>query len=129
MNTAPLAEARLTVLVAEDEEMLRRVVGATLRYGGFDVIEAEDGSAGLEIVRSGRAIDVLLSDVKMPGLNGYQLAEACLSLKPEMPVMLMTGFADEAIPEAIRRASIPIIRKPFDFGKLADSVREFVRSR
>ena len=122
-------EETLTVLVAEDEPMLRAVVRETLRRGGFAVIEAEDGTAGLEILRSDRAIDALLTDGKMPGLNGYQLAEASLSLRPAMSVILMTGYADEAIPDAIRKASIPVLRKPFDFASLASSIRQFIASR
>ena len=126
MRDSPIVaeENPLTVLLAEDEPMLRRVVRETLRHAGYVVIEAEDGTAGLEMLRSGTPIDILLTDVKMPGLNGYQLAEACLSLRPAMKVMLMTGFADEAIPDAIRLASIPILRKPFDFAKLASAVGE-----
>jgi DNA-binding NtrC family response regulator len=120
---------KLTVLVAEDEPMLRVVVRETLRHAGFAVIEAEDGTEGLEILQSDRAIDALLTDVKMPGLNGYQLAEASLSLRPRMRVILMTGYADEAIPDAIKRASIPVIRKPFDFASLGDSIREYIASR
>jgi DNA-binding NtrC family response regulator len=122
-------ENPFTVLLAEDEPMLRRVVGVTLRHGGFLVIEAADGDAGLEVLQSEASIDMLLTDVKMPGLNGYQLAEAGLSLRPAMKVMLMTGFADEAIPDAIREASIPILRKPFNFENLASSVREMILSR
>jgi CheY-like chemotaxis protein len=122
-------ESSFTVLLAEDEPMLRRVVGVTLRHEGFVVIEAADGTAGLEILQSETSIDVLLTDVKMPGLNGYQLAEAGLSLRPAMKVMLMTGFADEAIPDAIRAASIPILRKPFNFENLASSLREIIVSR
>ena len=118
----------ITVLLAEDDAMLRRVVGQTLRYAGFDVIEAGDGSAGLEVLRSSRDVDVLLSDIRMPGLNGYQLAEACLSIRPATRVMLMTGYADEAIPDAIRNASIPVLRKPFDFGKLVESVRDMAEA-
>jgi len=122
-------ENPITVLLAEDEPMLRQVVGQTLRHSGYRVIEAEDGTAGLEMLRSEALIDVLLTDVKMPGLNGYELAEAGLSLRPTMKVMLMTGYADEAIPDAIRLASIPILRKPFDFAKLASSVREGISPR
>lgn len=122
-------EKPITVLLAEDEPMLRRVVRETLRHAGCLVIEAEDGTAGLEMLRSDAPIDVLLTDVKMPGLNGYQLAEAGLSLRPAMKVMLMTGYADEAIPDIIREASIPILHKPFDFAKLAGAVKEGIGPR
>lgn len=122
-------ESPFTVLLAEDEPMLRTVVRETLRFAGYVVIEAADGLAGLEVLQSDRPIDVLLTDVKMPGLNGYQLAEAGLSLRPEMRVMLMTGYADEVIPDAIRDASIPILRKPFNFATLASSVREAIVAR
>lgn len=130
MISSAMAEQNpLTVLLAEDEPMLRRVVSVTLRHGGFVVIEAADGAAGLEVLQSDALIDVLLTDVKMPGLNGYQLAEASLSLRPEVKVMLMTGYADEIVPDAIAKASIPIIRKPFNFDNLASSVREFALGR
>jgi DNA-binding NtrC family response regulator len=131
MNS-PLAapeENPFTVLLAEDEPMLRRVVHETLRRAGFLVIDASDGTAGLEILRSDSPIDVLLTDIKMPGLNGYQLAEAALSLRPAMRVMLMTGYADEVMPDAIREASIPILRKPFNFDSLASTVRQVITSR
>jgi DNA-binding NtrC family response regulator len=72
---------------------------------------------------------VLLTDVRMPGLNGYQLAEAGLSLRPAMPILLMTGYADEEMPQAIRDAEIPMMRKPFNFSTLGVSLREIVRSR
>ncbi|HEV7487558.1 MAG TPA: response regulator [Thermoanaerobaculia bacterium] len=121
------SEKPFTVLLAEDEAMLRVVVRETLRRAGYVVIEAPDGTTGLEILQSDQPIDVLLTDVRMPGLNGYQLAEASLTLRPAMGVMLMTGYADEAIPDAIRDASIPVIRKPFNFASLAEDVRAVIR--
>jgi DNA-binding NtrC family response regulator len=127
--SAALEETPFTVLLAEDEPMLRRVVHETLRRAGFIVIDAADGTAGLEILQSDSSIDVLLTDIKMPGLNGYQLAEAGLFLRPLMRVMLMTGYADEAIPDAIREASIPILRKPFNFDSLASTIRQVITSR
>ena len=131
MNTSPAVpvDNPFTVLVVEDEPLLRRVVRATLLHEGFTVIEAGDGNEGLEILRSEQPIDVLLTDVKMPGLNGYQLAEASLSLRPEMGVMLMTGYADEAVPDALREASIPVLRKPFDFASLGSSIRAIIGPR
>jgi len=124
-----MTDSPFTVLLAEDEPMLRRVVHETLRRAGFIVVDAADGTAGLEILQSDASIDMLLTDVKMPGLNGYQLAEAGLSLRPTMKVMVMTGYADEAIPDLIREASIPIMRKPFNFETLATSIRDVIRSR
>ena len=131
MNSSSMVseENSFTVLLAEDEPMLRRVVLATLQQAGYAVIEAADGSVGLEILQSDRAIDILLTDVKMPGLNGYQLAEAGLSLRPTLKVMLMTGYADESMPDIIRDASIPILRKPFNFANLASSIRDVITSR
>jgi CheY-like chemotaxis protein len=123
-----MPEENFTVLLAEDEPMLRQVVRATLQHAGYDVIEAADGNAGLKILQSESPIDILLTDVKMPGMNGYQLAEAGLSLRPALKVMLMTGYADEVIPDAIREASIPILRKPFNFANLATSIREVITS-
>jgi DNA-binding NtrC family response regulator len=131
MNDSPARsdENPFTVLLAEDEPMLRAVVRETLRRAGYTVIEAGDGTAGLAILQSDDPIDVLLTDVKMPGLNGYQLAEAGLSLRPAMKVILMTGYADEAMPDAIRDASIPMLRKPFNFANLAGSIREVITAR
>ena len=123
------AAAPLVILLVEDEPMLRQVVALTLKGEGFVVVEAGDGSAGLEILKSDKAIDVLLTDVRMPGLNGYQLAVSALTLRPRMPVILMTGYADDEIPDAIRQAKIPMIRKPFNFAKLGGSIREIVSSR
>ena len=119
----------LTVLVVEDEAMLRQIVAATLRLEGFDVIEAADGAEGLEILQSGQAIDAMLTDVRMPRMNGYELAEASLSLRHSLPVIFMTGFAEEEMPEAIRKASIPIIRKPFNFANLGNSIRDVIAAQ
>ena len=74
-SSSAMPENAFTVLLAEDEPMLRAVVRETLRRAGYTVIEAADGTAGLEILQSDLPIDVLLTDIKMPGLNGYQLAQ------------------------------------------------------
>jgi CheY-like chemotaxis protein len=111
------------VLLVEDEPMLRRVVALTLRADGFRVLEAGDGSEALATLQSEPDIDILLTDVRMPGMSGYELAGAALSARPGMPVMLMTGYSDEEMPPAIREAMIPLLRKPFNFATLAESVR------
>lgn len=108
-----------TVLIAEDEAMLRLVAAETLRDAGFCVIEAGDGNEGLLIVQSGKPIDILISDIKMPGLNGYQLAEAALRLRPALRVLLMTGYTQEPLPKSISDAGIKVLYKPFHIDQLA----------
>ena len=104
MTTAP------RILIAEDEALLRLVAVETLRDAGYEVLEAGDGNEGLAVLNTAEHIDLLVTDIKMPGLNGYQLAEAGLRLRPQMKVVLMTGYSDEHVPDAIRRAMLPPMR-------------------
>jgi DNA-binding NtrC family response regulator len=117
------------VLLAEDEAMLRFVAMETLCDAGFQVFDAVDGSAGLKILESDTRIDLLISDIKMPGLNGYQLAEAGLALRPGLKVLLITGYAQEPIPEKIKRAGARVIYKPFDFDMLSSLAQELLAER
>ena len=71
-----------TILIAEDEAMVRMVEAETLRDAGYDIREARDGNAALEILKSDAKVDLLITDIKMPGMSGYQLAEAGTELRP-----------------------------------------------
>ena len=106
------------VLIADDEAMLRIVAAETLQDAGFEVSEAGDGASALEILRSDPDIELLVSDIKMPGLNGIELAEAGLRLRPELKILLMTGYATESLPDSLRERGLEILRKPFDFNHL-----------
>lgn len=129
MTNPPDENAAPTVLLAEDEAMLRFVAVETLIDAGFQVFDAVDGSAGLKILESDTRIDLLISDIKMPGLNGYQLAEAGLALRPGLKVLLMTGYAQEPIPEKIKLAGARVIYKPFDFDTLSSLAQELLAER
>ena len=129
MASAPDENTAPTVLLAEDEAMLRFVAVETLSDAGFQVFDAVDGTAGLKILQSDIRIDLLISDIKMPGLNGYQLAEAGLDLRPGLKVLLMTGYAQEPIPERIKRAGARVIYKPFDFDALSALAQELLAER
>ncbi|HXJ01248.1 MAG TPA: response regulator [Micropepsaceae bacterium] len=107
-----------TILVVEDEPLLLMIVSETLRDAGYAVWEASDAEKALGIIRSRPEIDLLISDVKMPGMNGYQLVDAGLALRPNLKVMLMTGYAQDPIPKRIKEAGIQVLYKPFDFDKL-----------
>jgi CheY-like chemotaxis protein len=107
-----------TILLAEDEALLRLVAVEALKDAGYEVLEAGNGNEGLAILQSSEHIDLLVTDIKMPGLNGYQLAEAGLKLRPGIKIVLMTGYSDEIVPDAIRQATIRVFHKPFNFDDL-----------
>lgn len=107
------------VLIADDEAMLRIVAAETLEEAGFTVSEAGDGDSALAILKSDPSIDLLVSDIKMPGLNGIELAEAGLKLRPELKVLLMTAYATETLPDSLRAHGLEILRKPFDLDRLS----------
>jgi CheY-like chemotaxis protein len=117
-----------TLLIVEDEPMLRLVVVETLRDAGYAVLEAMDGDAGLAAIRSDAKIDALITDIKMPGINGYQLAEAALDLRPDLRILLMTGYTSEPLPQKLARRNIRVVYKPFDVDELASVAARLVAS-
>ncbi|HTT98684.1 MAG TPA: response regulator [Rhizomicrobium sp.] len=106
-----------TLLVVEDEMLVRMVVVEVLRDAGFNLLEAGDGAEALEILRD-NAVDMLMTDIQMPRMNGYQLAEAALARWPAMKILLVTGYAREVVPESIANAALQTLHKPFDVDRL-----------
>src|SRR4051812_7678446 len=112
-----------TVLVVEDEADVREMVVRLLRELGCQVLEAEDGPAGLRMVQSGERLDLLVTDVGLPGLNGRQLADAAREKQPELPIILITGYAGKALEDAELAPGMEVMRKPFALRALANRVR------
>ncbi|MGH6870400.1 MAG: response regulator [Rhizomicrobium sp.] len=108
-----------TVLIAEDEMMLRDVAAETLRDEGFVVFEAGDGMEALTVLREHPEIQLMISDIKMPRLGGYELAEAALSLRPALKIVLMTGYTQDPSPAFVQQAGIPTLHKPFELNRLS----------
>jgi CheY-like chemotaxis protein len=108
-----------SILVAEDESMVRMIAVETLRDAGFEVFEASDGVEALALLQKGVKVDLLISDIKMPRMNGYQLVEAGKALRPDMKVLLMTGYAQDPIPDSMTRAGIRVLYKPFNVDELS----------
>ena len=127
MTEAPHSSG-LSILIAEDEAMLRMLAADTLRDRGYDVIETVDGAAALEVLKSGVHVDLLISDIKMPRMTGYELVEAGLSLRPQLRVLLMTGYSQDPVPNVIASANIPVLHKPFDFDELPKYVEKTINS-
>jgi len=101
------------ILLVEDEAVLRELAAENLADAGYSVVEAGDGAAGLEALQSDIRIDVLLSDIKLPGMNGYELAEAGKALRPDLKVILMTGYAPAPLPPTLERVVYRVLQKPF----------------
>ncbi|MFC0240208.1 PAS domain S-box protein [Rhodopseudomonas telluris] len=116
-----------TVLVIEDEAVVRGVIVEMLRDHGYTVREAIDGPSGLAKLQQGGTIDLLLSDIGLPGLNGRQLADQARMVRPDLKVLLMTGYAESAaMTEGIVEAGMELITKPFDLGDLVARVRALI---
>jgi CheY-like chemotaxis protein len=109
---------RVPILLAEDEAMLRVIAVEMLQEVGFEVFEAGDGVEALDLLRANPQIALLVSDVKMPRMDGYALAEAGLRIKPELKVLLMTGYSQEPPPGMLKSRDIRILHKPFNLEKL-----------
>jgi signal transduction histidine kinase/CheY-like chemotaxis protein len=111
-------------LVVEDQPDVRAQLAETLSELGCAVIEAEDGVSGLAMVQSSEPFDLLITDVGLPGLNGLQLAEAARAKRPELPVLLITGYAGKATEGLRLSKSVELLRKPFTLDELTARVRE-----
>jgi DNA-binding response OmpR family regulator len=105
------------------------VASKALRRAGYEVIEAESGARALEISRDrGEFIDLLLTDVVMPGMNGRELSERLREGDPDLPVLFMSAYAeDEVFLHGVRVARMNFIPKPFTLQELTDSVREILK--
>ena len=115
-----------TVLLVEDEPALRKLTRKTLLDAGYTVLEAKDGSEAIEIAKHPAThIDLLLTDVIMPGMSGRALAEALSPRRPEMRVIYMSGYSDGVLAKhGVVEAELSILRKPFSRDELVRSVED-----
>src|SRR5580692_673297 len=119
-----------TILLVEDETNLRRLARQYLETQGYKILEAEDGAAALQIVDGyASGIDLLLTDIIMPGMNGRELAEQVTQLLPNVRVLYMSGYTENAVGhDGTLDAGINLLQKPFSLPALKDRVREVLDS-
>lgn len=115
-----------TILVAEDEASIRKMVTKILRKSGYTVLEAVDGKSALKIINSTTdPIDLVLSDVVMPGMNGNKLFEEAIRVRPHIRFLLCSGYGDRALKQLkLLKAEILFLQKPFTPNELAAKVRQ-----
>ncbi|PWE52927.1 hybrid sensor histidine kinase/response regulator [Metarhizobium album] len=117
-----------TILVVEDDDSVRMLVVDTLKELGYRVLEAIDGAQALPFIEGKGRIDLLVSDVGLPGLNGRQLAEIAIAARPALNVLFITGYAAAAAARAEFLApGMEMITKPFAIDDLAQKVTEMLK--
>jgi len=117
-----------TVLVVDDEPTVRMLVNEVLDELGYHALEAEDGASGLKILQSGQRVDLLVTDVGLPGgMNGRQLADAALAARPDLKILFITGYAENAVIGAGQlQRGMHIVTKPFSLETLGRRVKEII---
>ncbi len=116
-----------TVLVIEDESVVRGVILEMLGEQGYRTLEAVDGPSGLKILRSGERIDLLITDVGLPGMDGRQVAERAREDKPDLKILFITGYAESvALSDGFLRPGMGMITKPFDLADLSLRIRAMI---
>ncbi|MGV3679971.1 MAG: response regulator [Acidovorax sp.] len=113
------------ILVVEDETLVRELVAEVLRDLGYEVLEAHDGLSGLDQLRAReRRIDLLITDVGLPGLNGRQVAEAASAERPDLKILFMTGYAETiSASQPFASPGMEIMTKPFEVDDMTRRVR------
>ncbi|WP_194164638.1 hybrid sensor histidine kinase/response regulator [Microvirga thermotolerans] len=128
----PAPEGRATagarLLVVEDEPVVRALAVEMLQEMGYVVLSASDGAEGLRILQSGETFDLLLTDVGLPGLNGRQLADAARLVRPDLKVLFMTGYVENALlKEGFLGPGMEVIAKPIAFDALMEKIEAMIR--
>ena len=115
----PVQPRRATILMVDDEDLVRSATAEMLRELGHRVVDANTGTAALDQLASGKEIDLLITDYLMPGMRGSELIEEAKRLRPDLKALLLTGYANLAKGEA---GGIPRLAKPFREADLARTV-------
>jgi CheY-like chemotaxis protein len=120
-----------TVLLVEDEESVRELVRETLAMRGYKVLEAENGENGLHIAETcPDHIDILITDVVMPGMGGRELAKQLLVLRPGISVLYLSGYTEDAVVhQGALGPGTAFLQKPFTLQSLAKKVRDVLNSK
>ena len=115
------------IIIAEDEPQLGSLITEMLAANDLRAVSAEDGAAALQLIRDNPGASLLLSDVRMPKMNGYELVIAALKFRPELKVLMMTAYAEEMPPPAALRArEIRTLAKPVDLDRLFQLISEML---
>ena len=118
-----------TVLVVDDEEAVRRLASRMLTWAGYQALEASHGREALATIEGHHSpIHLILTDIKMPGMNGRELGRHIEARWPGKPILYMSGFASEVFRGGLLEAGAPFLAKPFTQDDLASKVRALLET-
>jgi two-component system, cell cycle sensor histidine kinase and response regulator CckA len=144
VNRAPVGEAPVkprakekaaelwgsgTILLVEDEAMVRAVAERALTRHGYSVLVAENGEAALEILGREDAIDLMISDVVMPTMDGPTTVRAARKMHPKLPILFISGYAEEQLRKSIDIPNVSFLAKPFSVQQLAETVKDVLAAK
>ena len=115
-----MLQANARLILVDDDSAVRQVTAATLRELGYTVLEAASGGAALELLEHSANVDLMLIDFAMPGMSGAEVARRVQTMRPTVPILFVTGYADRAALEGVSEAQI--IGKPFVDNELHEKV-------
>jgi two-component system cell cycle sensor histidine kinase/response regulator CckA len=118
-----------TILVVEDEVMVRTVAERALTRHGYTVLTAENGEAALEILAREEKVDLMVSDVVMPTMDGPTTVRAARKMHPDLPILFISGYAEEQLRKSIDIPNVSFLAKPFSVQQLAETVRDTLASK
>jgi two-component system cell cycle sensor histidine kinase/response regulator CckA len=118
-----------TVLLVEDEPMVRSVAERALTRHGYKVVTADNGEDALEILATGDPIDLLISDVVMPGMDGPTMVREARKSRPDLKILFMSGYAEEQLRKSIDIENVNFLPKPFSVTELAEAARRTVGTK
>jgi PAS domain S-box-containing protein len=124
----PPAQAGETVLIVEDDAAVRMLVVEVLEELGYRFIEAADGTQAVLVLQSSQPVDLLITDVGLPGMSGREIAQLARSRHPDIKVLFITGYANETVnPQRLLEPGMQLVKKPFALEALARKIREMLQ--
>jgi CheY-like chemotaxis protein len=115
-----------TILVVEDEDVVRALVASTLAHHGYRILRASSAEEALDLSTDAGTIDLLLTDANMPGMSGIALARLFLAARPDLPVIVMSGYSEEMLETSTLPPHAGVLQKPFTPNDLRQRIREIL---
>jgi two-component system cell cycle sensor histidine kinase/response regulator CckA len=118
-----------TILLVEDEDMVRSVAERALTRQGYKVLTAENGEVALDLLADRPQIDLLVSDVVMPAMDGPTMARQVRRIYPDLPILFMSGYAEEQLRRSIDLGNVAFLPKPFSVQQLGEAARDVLATK